>query len=518
LSDVDDQAADRLLELVRELKVGGTYWAAQPDLPDGACAILRVRDSGLRGEALSALDRSVPVVTWTERDWPNSREHGETVQIVGPCDPWHLLDRASVFITDTDDELALIAMLNGVGVQLIGEAAMADPATLRARVRRSVSLNYRNPFTGESMDFEAAARLCGFWRGLIDSNRGLSAAVGFALWKRRTVAPLLWGGSGEVEFASKPSLSGREGQIAVWKSRAKAAALGQLERSGARLIEVEDGFIRSVGLGSDCVPPLSIVVDRLGIYFDPARPSELERLLQEGHFPSDLLQRARRLREVIVERGITKYSVAGGEPAGKRGGGKPCLLAVGQVEDDRAILEGAGPRTNMELLRQVRERNPDAHIVYKPHPDVEAGHRRGAVPDDLCLTLADEIVRDVPISSVIDSSDEVHVNSSLAGFEALLRGKPVTTYGVPFYAGWGLSRDLGPVPQRRSAHRTIDEMVAAALILYPRYIDPVTGLPCPAEIQVSRLSDAGSQPKAGAIVQLRRLQGRLSRAVAGRSS
>ena len=78
--------------------------------------------------------------------------------------------------------------------------------------------------------------------------------------------------------------------------------------------------------------------------------------------------------------------------------------------------------------------------------------------------------------------DEVHVNTSLAGFEALLRGKAVTTYGVPFYAGWGLTRDLGPVPARRTAKRSIDELVAAALLIYPRYLDPVTGLPCPAEV------------------------------------
>ena len=116
----------------------------------------------------------------------------------------------------------------------------------------------------------------------------------------------------------------------------------------------------------------------------------------------------------------------------------------------------------------------------------------------------------MPIGSLIAIADEVHVNSSLAGFEALLRGKGVVTYGVPFYAGWGLTRDLGPVPARRTRKRTIDELAAATLLLYPRYFDPVTGLPCPAEIVVARLCAEGDRD-AGLLVGVRRLQGKLMR-------
>jgi capsular polysaccharide export protein len=153
---------------------------------------------------------------------------------------------------------------------------------------------------------------------------------------------------------------------------------------------------------------------------------------------------------------------------------------------------------------------PDAFILYKPHPDVLAGHRRGDIPDAECLRFADKIVTNVPIASLIDMVDEVHVNTSLTGFEALLRQKPVTAYGVPFYAGWGLTTDLGPVPERRTARRSVDELVAAALLLYPRYLDPVTGLPCPAEVVVERLG-AGDEGDLGFIVGLRRLQGKLMR-------
>jgi capsular polysaccharide export protein len=141
---------------------------------------------------------------------------------------------------------------------------------------------------------------------------------------------------------------------------------------------------------------------------------------------------------------------------------------------------------------------------------VVAGHRRGAIADRACLEFADEIVGDVPIAALIAMVDEVHVNTSLAGFEALLREKAVTTYGVPFYAGWGLTRDLGPVPARRTARRSLDELIAATLLIYPRYLDPVTGLPCPAEVLVERLS-VRDEREPGLLVGMRRLQGALMR-------
>jgi capsular polysaccharide export protein len=286
--------------------------------------------------------------------------------------------------------------------------------------------------------------------------------------------------------------------------------LAQLERAGAELVEVEDGFIRSVGLGANCVPPLSLVVDRLGVHFDPHQPSELERMLEQDSFAADVIARARSLRELIVAAGVSKYAV-GGRALHRRTGARH-VLVPGQVEDDRSVLCGGGAvTTNIELLRRVRRDAPDAYILYKPHPDVEAGHRVGALPDEAAAELADEIVRGSPITSLIDLCDAVHVNTSLAGFEALLRHKPVTTHGVPFYAGWGLTRDLGAVPARRTTRRSLDELVAAALLLYPRYLDPVSGLPCTAEVLVRRLAEGQARPAAGPLVPLRRLQGLVRR-------
>jgi capsular polysaccharide export protein len=190
------------------------------------------------------------------------------------------------------------------------------------------------------------------------------------------------------------------------------------------------------------------------------------------------------------------------------------VLVPGQVEDDRAVTSGGALASNLELLRRARaEAGPEAYLIYKPHPDVLAGHRRGMIPERAVAALADRVETGSPMAALIAMVDELHVNSSLAGFEALMRGKPVTVHGVPFYAGWGLTNDRGPVPPRRTARRTIDELVAAALLLYPRYLDPETGLPCPAEVLVERLSQGAPalDSVASAVVAARRGMGGIKR-------
>jgi capsular polysaccharide export protein len=362
------------------------------------------------------------------------------------------------------------------------------------------------------MPWPELVALCAQWRELIDANRSFAAVYGFASWKRATTEPLLWDGSRAERFNRRVDTLAPGDKVAIWKSRTPAARLAELKREGVQLIEAEDGFIRSAGLGANCVPPQSIVVDLEGIYFDPRSPSTLETLIQRGHFSPQSLARAEALQERIAALGVSKYG-SGHELLDRRSDRKH-VLVPGQVEDDRAVLSSIGPPlTNLDLIRQVRTVRPDAYLLYKPHPDVEAGHRKGAVPDAIALQFADEVVRDGSIASWIDLADAVHVNSSLAGFEALMRGKPVTTHGVPFYAGWGLTEDLGPVPSRRNARRSLTELVAAALILYPRYVDPITNLPCPPEIVIDRLDEGVGQSDDSyrPLVLARRLQGWLQR-------
>jgi capsular polysaccharide export protein len=494
-----DAAIDALLRN----RVGGNYWGEQPPLPPEAYVLVAVRGQNRRAQATAALKAL---------GWSVCRAQSSS-------DPWHLLGGASFVVADRDSELAVLAAIAGRPVHYIEDgavpastAAIAAVPQVRELVRRHIAaFDYFDPFTGDPLGLDRAIELCGFWRRLIDSNRDISGAIGFAFWKRSTVAPLLWRGSGPVRFLSSADEVDEGQRLAIWKARTSAVVTQDLTERQVELVEVEDGFVRSAGLGADCVPPLSIVVDRAGVHFDPSCPSDLERMLEREDMDTDLLERARVLRDIIVASGLSKYAT-GLKQLERRHAERRHILVAGQVEDDRAVVSGgAGLTSNLELLRRAREIAPDAYLLYKPHPDVEAGHRLGSIPDSACLELADEVVRDEPVSALLDLVDEVHVNTSLAGFEALLRGKPVTTHGVPFYAGWGLTRDLGPVPPRRTRRRTIDELVAAVLLLYPRYLDPITGLPCPPEVLIRRLSEGGEPAQASILVRLRRLQGRLRR-------
>jgi capsular polysaccharide export protein len=216
-------------------------------------------------------------------------------------------------------------------------------------------------------------------------------------------------------------------------------------------------------------------MDGHGVYYDATRSSDLELILQNTDFDSTILMRASRLRERIVLEGLTKYNI--GETLWHRptSNGR-VILVPGQVESDASIRFGApGIARNLDLLKAVRSANPEARVIYKPHPDVVAGLRRGGKGENEAAQWCDEIVIDVSMATLLDAVDEVHVITSLAGFEALLRGKAVTCYGQPFYAGWGLSVDILP-NSRRTRRLSIDELVAGVLILYPTYVSRTTGL------------------------------------------
>lgn len=119
----------------------------------------------------------------------------------------------------------------------------------------------------------------------------------------------------------------------------------------------------------------------------------------------------------------------------------------------------------------MRTARPDAFIIYKPHPDVVSKARVGVFAEN---TLYDLKVTDIAMPALLEQVDEVHTMTSLTGFEALVRGVPVTTYGLPFYAGWGLTNDKITCG-RRGRQRNINELIALVLLRYAVYADPQTG-------------------------------------------
>ena len=352
--------------------------------------------------------------------------------------------------------------------------------------------------------------------GAIVEDVEITVCVGVAAWKRDAVSRLLAPDTPSfTPFASRAvqMAKARGGAIGVWPSRAPKGLESLARRAGVPLARIEDGFIRSSGLGAECRPPASIVVDRTGIYFDPGRPSDLELLLTHAAFDAALTTRAQRLIDRVVALGVTKYNLAGKalfRPIPTRAGART-VLVIGQVEDDLSVrLGGAGVAGNLDLLRRVRALEPEAIVLYRPHPDVEGGHRKGALRADQVLGLADHLVTgDVSLPRLLESVQAVHVLTSLTGFEALLRGLEVIVHGQPFYAGWGLTRDLAP-PPRRGRKLSVAQLAAGALILYPRYLDPQSGQACSPEALVERLAE-GQGPPPSLLPAVRRMQGQVRR-------
>ena len=203
-------------------------------------------------------------------------------------------------------------------------------------------------------------------------------------------------------------------------------------------------------------------------------PNDLEGVLMEMQFTPDMLAQAVRFRQTLVRNGLTRFN--GCEAQWRRPVNvERVILVVGQVESDPSLKHGAQSiRTNLGLLKAVAQANADAHIVYKPHPEVwTAMQNHGAYRHEMQL-WCDEAVGNITLSELLPKVNEVHVMTSLAGFEALLRGKKVSCYGRSFYAGWGLTTDMVPMPSR-PRQLNVDELVAGALFSYPRYMNRLEG-------------------------------------------
>lgn len=350
---------------------------------------------------------------------------------------------------------------------------------------------------------------------------GLACLIGIAPWKRRRVATMLRNSHGPA-IARNPARAvaiaqERGGAIGCWATRIPAGLEGAARAADIPLWWIEDGFLRSAGLGAALVQPCSLTLDRCRPHYDPAGPSDLEVLLQTADFDAAMLARAEALIALLRSARLTKYNLSGAPvalPTDRR-----IVLVPGQVETDQSVrLGNAGVTGMLDLLARVRAEEPDAFIVYKPHPDVVSGLRAGGTEERAALDHADLVAPHASLTDLLDRVDAVHVLTSLTGFEALVRGRDVIVHGQPFYAGWGLTQDRAPIA-RRTRQRSLIELVAAALVAYPLYANAGTGTPCSVEELAKELAAQGSAPPpAGWRALFGRLAGQFGAARAMRSN
>ena len=328
-------------------------------------------------------------------------------------------------------------------------------------------------------------------------------ALGFSLWKRAFVSRFAQGLGKEIRFVNndkslRKAIQPGDG-ILIWgmkpfNSRLLLANIGlsETDLSTLPVWRMEDGFIRSCGLGAELRRPGSLVIDRQGIYYNATKPSELEQALNSLQLSDIEKVRGRKLQELLLSQRVSKYNLVGQVQdvfAGAQPGQRK-VLVTGQVDSDASLKYGS-PETfsNKDLLRKVSSalKGQNVYIVYKPHPDVVQAGRAGHVAEGDALQFVDRVVTGVDIFDCLEQCDELHVMSSQAGFEALLQNKTVHCWGMPFYAGWGLTVDHLTC-ERRTARRTLEELVYIALCHYPRYINWNTRRFTSPENQVMQLS------------------------------
>lgn len=509
------ERAAALQQLWREQRVSKYNGAAEAPAPrqpfvlvvDQSAGDLSIRLGGGSGDRFSAMltaalaehpGRTVVVKTHPDVAAGRKRGHFDRAELADPRivveasggHPTALLERAEAVYTMTS-QLGFEALLWGRPVRCFGMPFYAGwgltvdelPPPERRRPRQLGDLVhaalveaavYIDPHRHQACPVEELITALGLQRRLRHSMPSPVEAFGFTPWKQRVLRRFLAGPALRFRFPwQRPGRAAA--QVAIWGRRARPGLLEAVARRRLPLLHVEDGFLRSVGLGADLIEPMSWVLDRSGIYYDATNPSDLERLLAAGDWNPTQLARAARLRQLLVEQAITKYNLAA-PPWQRPPTAQRVVLVVGQVESDASIRLGApGIRSNLALLQAVRAAEPEAYLVYKPHPDVVAGLCRQGTGENAAAQCCDEVLESASIQQLFAQIDALHVLTSIAGFEALLRGVAVHTWGLPFYAGWGLTHDRLHC-ERRGRPLPLDALVHAALIDYPRYVSRHSGL------------------------------------------
>lgn len=265
-----------------------------------------------------------------------------------------------------------------------------------------------------------------------------------------------------------------------------------------RLYFVEPSFVSGIlGYTSDTEVPVkfrpvySYFVDDMTFYFDSVACSRVEQFLNSEAFVlgDDERRHCADLIQTIVTNKLSKYNF---QPLDR----PECLnvegskvLVVDQTFADASVWRGHGDAATFErMLDDALKENPEATIFIKTHPDRHLQARQ-CYYSKLPLEGTTRIVEiDVPVNpyTILNEMDAVYVCTSQLGFEALLAGKKVKTYGIPIYSGWGLTEDMVSC-ERRTRSRSLEEVFHALYVLFSINIDPYSLKQCPLEQYLASL-------------------------------
>lgn len=253
-------------------------------------------------------------------------------------------------------------------------------------------------------------------------------------------------------------------------------------KHGIPLKFVEDGFLRSVGLGIEKSRPLSLVIDEKAMHFDAFKRSTLDEILNTHDFSKDAacIQVADEFATAIFN-GTTKYMRRdSGDSLGEALGietNEDVVVVLGQVEDDLSIKYGAERfLSGVELVKIAAIENPHSRILYRPHPEALTRKKEHYSDPRSVEDICEIVGLRWSLNETLGIASRAYTVTSFAGFEAALRGIKVDLFGLPFYGGWGFTNDRHSIPIEDKRNRQLNpiEVLAGALVLYPAYFHPVT--------------------------------------------
>lgn len=340
---------------------------------------------------------------------------------------------------------------------------------------------YKKSYFSGHLETFPCSSLVAYHREIDEGSAYVPSMLGF----RRLFSPSNFASAQQADaFAAWGGLGGehRKTRLKRWAKRLKRPHL-----------LLEDGLFRSVEIGLTGTPTLSILLDDKRAYYDATGPSRLEELLNSPReFGTEELTRAERCMMTIAQRRLSKYNHA---PDHEVPFGPGAVLVVDQRKGDLSVEKGLGSEACFhEMLLAALRENPGCQVLIKRHPDAMSGGKSSYYSNDYLerlgpLPKTHLIDYEVNPHALFDVCKTVYVVSSGMGFEAAIRGLEVRCFGVPFYAGWGITHDEQSVP-RRTRKRSLAEAFYATCILHSRYFSPRAQAPCNLEDLLEYLAEA----------------------------
>ena len=259
----------------------------------------------------------------------------------------------------------------------------------------------------------------------------------------------------------------------------------------------EDSFIRSVTTAADRNAPqeartsISFTLDDLASHFCGQYVSRLEQKINSDEkLDEKTLKQAKKSMQKIVDNYMTKYNHQPIYVPEVLQTKQHKVLIIDQSFGDYSIIFGGnGKQKDFDkmLVDAVKE-NPNSLIFVKVHPDALVKRKKRAkgffTPENTKYKNVILFAENINPVAVLKNVDKVYVWSSGMGFEALMCGKEVITYGTPFYAGWGVTTDrhlwfqTPELKKRRAKRRTVEELFYYSYVWYSHYVDPKTNKAC----------------------------------------